>query len=124
MLTYKQKLEQANREAVATVIGLAVTIVVWIVCGFGLAGLDAQVLHTPIWIVGGTLGTWACAIVVSVVLAKKVFADFDLGDEVAAAPDNGDVARCPEAREAGGPGQRATSPLSGAVAGAKEGDHE
>ena len=83
MLGYKQKLEQANREAVATVIGLAVTIVVWIVCGFGLAGLDVSVCHTPIWIVGGTLGTWACAIVVSVVLAKKVFADFDLGDEAA-----------------------------------------
>ena len=82
MLDYKQKLEQANREAVATVIGLVVTIVVWVVCGFGLAGLDVSVFHTPIWIVGGTIGTWACAIVVSVVLAKKVFADFDLGDEV------------------------------------------
>lgn len=81
MLSYKQKLEQANREAVATVIGLVVTIAVWTACGFGLAGLDVQVFHTPIWIVGGTLGAWACAIVVAVVLSKKVFADFDLGDE-------------------------------------------
>ena len=82
MLTYKQKHEQANREALATVVALAVTIVVWIACGFGLAGLDVQVFHTPLWVVGGTLGTWACAIVVSVVLAKRVFVGFDLEDEV------------------------------------------
>lgn len=81
MLTYKQKHEQANREAVATVVALAVTIVVWIACGFGLAGLDVQVFHTPLWVVGGTIGTWICAIVVSVVLAKKVFVGFDLDDE-------------------------------------------
>ena len=56
MLTYKQKHEQANREAIATDVGLVVTIVVWIVCGFGLAGLDVQVFHTPIWVVGGTVG--------------------------------------------------------------------
>ena len=81
MLSYKQKLEQANREAVSTVVGLLVTIVVWVVCGFGLAGIDAQVFHTPLWVVGGTLGTWACAIVVSVVLAKRFFVGFDLDDE-------------------------------------------
>ena len=80
MLTYKQKHEQANKEAAATVVALAVTVVVWCVCGFGLAGLDVQVFHTPLWVVGGTLGTWACSIVVVVVLAKKVFADFDLDD--------------------------------------------
>ena len=81
MLTYKQKHEQANREAVATVVALAITIVVWIVCGFGLAGLDVQVFHTPLWVVGGTVGTWICSIVVTVVLAKRFFRDFDLEDD-------------------------------------------
>ena len=80
MLTYKQKHEQANREALATVVALAVTIVVWVVCGFGLAGVDVQVFHTPIWVIGGTIGTWICAIVVSVVLAKRFFVGFDLDD--------------------------------------------
>ena len=92
MLTYKQKLEQANREAFATVVALVVTIVVWIACGFGLSGLDVEVFHTPLWIVGGTLGTWACAIIVSVVLAKRFFVGFDLDDEqddVRAALDRG-----------------------------------
>ena len=86
MLSYKQKHEQANREALATVIALAVTVVVWIACGFGLAGLDVQVFHTPLWVIGGTLGTWACAIVVSVVLAKRVFVDFSLDDEAEGEP--------------------------------------
>ena len=79
-LTYKQKHELANREAAATVVALAVTIAVWIACGFGLSGLDITVFHTPLWVVGGTIGTWACAIVVAVVLAKRVFADFALDD--------------------------------------------
>ena len=48
MLTYRQKHEQANKEALATVIALAVTIAVWCLCGFGLAGLDVEVLHTPL----------------------------------------------------------------------------
>lgn len=80
MLTYKQKHRQANREALATVIGLAATIVVWALCGFGLSTLDVTVFHTPLWVVGGTLGTFAFSIVVTVVLAKRVFKDFDLDD--------------------------------------------
>lgn len=80
-LTYREKLEKANREAAATVAGLGVTVIVWAVCGFGLAGLDVQVFHTPLWVVGGTLGTWACAIAVSVVLARRFFGDFELDDE-------------------------------------------
>lgn len=87
MLTYKQKHEQANREALATVVALVVTIVVWIACGFGLAGLDVQVFHTPLWVVGGTIGTWVCAIVASVVLAKRFFVGFDLDDEASSAED-------------------------------------
>ena len=83
MLSYKEKHEQANREALAAVGALAVTIVVWAVCGFGLAGLDVQVFHTPLWVVGGTIGTWICSIVVTVVLARRFFRDFDLDDEEA-----------------------------------------
>jgi len=84
MLTYKEKHQQANREAVATVIGLAITIVVWILCGFGLSALDITVFHTPLWVIGGTVGTWICSIVVTVVLAKKFFVGFDLDAEAPA----------------------------------------
>lgn len=91
MLSYKEKLERANREALATVVALLVTIAVWVVCGFGLAGLDVTVFHTPLWVVGGTLGTWVCAIVVSIVLARRFFTDYDLDDE--GAHDASPVAR-------------------------------
>ncbi len=91
MLSYKQKHEQANREAKATVVALAVTILVWCICGFGLAGLDVNVLHTPLWVVGGTIGTWVCSIVVTLVLTKKVFVGFDL-DEESPAEKGGDDA--------------------------------
>ena len=57
MLSYKEKHAQANKEAIATVVALLVTIVVWCICGFGLAGLDVQLFHTPLWVLGGTIGT-------------------------------------------------------------------
>ena len=85
MLTYKEKHAQANKEAIATVVGLVVTIVVWCVCGFGLAGLDMHLFHTPLWVLGGTIGTWICSIIVTLVLTKKVFVGFDLDEEAAAA---------------------------------------
>ena len=82
-LTYKEKLNQATREAKATVVALVAVVVVWILLGFGLAGSDITLFHTPIWVLGGTVGTWIFTIAVCVFLAKKVFMDFDLGDEEA-----------------------------------------
>ena len=45
--TYAQAMRQANKEARATVAALACIIVVWLVGGFGLAGTDIWVFHTP-----------------------------------------------------------------------------
>ncbi|MDD7369386.1 MAG: YhdT family protein [Berryella intestinalis] len=80
-VTYRDKLKQADREARATVVALAVTIVVWAVGGFGLAGLDIKVAHTPLWVICGTVGAWICAIACAVYLDKRVFVDFSLDDE-------------------------------------------
>lgn len=80
-LTYRQKMLQANKEAKATLVALALCIVVWALAGFGLSGLDIEIFSTPVWIVGGTIGTWVFAIAAAVFLAKRVFADFDLDDE-------------------------------------------
>ena len=82
-LTYKEKLDQATKEAKATVVALIAVVAVWILLGFGLAGTDIVLFHTPIWVIGGTVGTWLFTIAVCVFLAKKVFMDFDLGDEEA-----------------------------------------
>lgn len=79
--TYREKMAQANREAKATVVALALTVIVWIALGFGLSGLDVELFHTPIWVFGGTIGVWIFSIVVVVVLRKCVFQDFDLDEE-------------------------------------------
>ena len=90
LLSYKQKHEQASKEALVTVVALAITIAVWCICGFGLAGLDIQVFHTPLWVIGGTLGTWVCSIVIVVVLSKKFFVDFGLDEEAVSPVEGGD----------------------------------
>jgi uncharacterized membrane protein YhdT len=81
LATYREKMAQTNREARATVVALGGIVAVWLVGGFGLAGVDVQVLGTPLWIVVGCAGTWAAAIVAAVVLTRFVFADFSLDDE-------------------------------------------
>lgn len=75
-------MRQANKEARATVAALACIIVVWLVGGFGLVGTDIWVFHTPLWVIGGCVAPWIAAVVATVVLSRRVFADFDL-DEVA-----------------------------------------
>ena len=80
LATYREKMAQTNREARATVVALGGIVAVWL-GGFGLAGVDVQVLGTPLWIVVGCVGTWAAAIVAAVVLTRFVFADFSLDDE-------------------------------------------
>ena len=116
--TYKQKHEQANREARATVVALAVTILVWIICGFGLAGTDITVFHTPLWVIGGTIGTWICSIVVVVVLTKKIFVSFDLDDEAPAATTAASITASPTTAASTAP-TTPTTPTS-----SQEVDHE
>ena len=79
-LTYAEKLRICAKEARITVVALAAIIVVWLVCGFGLAGIDAALWGIPLWAFAGTVGTWVFAIIVAAVLSKRVFADFDLDD--------------------------------------------
>ena len=76
--SYRDMHMQANREAKATVIALVLTIIVWCALGFGLAGSSLQIFHTPIWIIGGTVGTWIFAVAVAVVMAKFIITDDDL----------------------------------------------
>lgn len=88
-MTYKEKLRQANREAKVTLIGLLLTIIVWIALGFGLSGSTISLFSTPLWIIGGCLGTWIFAIIVSVVIGGKVMKDCDLDDEDDSEVDHG-----------------------------------
>ncbi len=103
--TYTDAMRQANREARATCVALAVIVVVWIVGGFGLASSGIEIFHTPVWVFGGCILPWIVAVVVAVVLSRRVFRDFDL-DEVVRADAEGQapgiaVAERPENAEVG-----------------------
>lgn len=79
--TYAEKMRQANREAKATLVGLAVVVAAWVALGFGVAGTGVEVLHTPLWVITGTVGTWIVAIVVAAVMSNRVIADVDLDED-------------------------------------------
>ena len=73
-----EKFRQANREAKATCVAAAAVIIFWCLAGFGLADSDITLLHTPLWVWGGCVGTWLFAILVTLFLTEKVFKNFDL----------------------------------------------
>ena len=85
--TYAEKMRRADKEALYTVVALAVIVVAWIVGGIGLSGLDVEVASTPVWIIGGTVGPWLVAVIIAIVFAKRIFANFSLDDEETAIPD-------------------------------------
>ena len=60
--TYAAKMRQANREALATVAALVIIAVTWLSWGIGLADSDIELFSTPIWIIGGCVGTWLMAV--------------------------------------------------------------
>lgn len=80
-MTYRDKLRQANREALAAVIGLVATIVVWAILGFGVAQTGIVIFSTPLWIITGCFGTFVFSVIVAVVMAKFVMRDVGLDDE-------------------------------------------
>lgn len=100
-MTYDDMLRQTNRDALWALVALAAVVVVWLLCGFGLAGLDVQVFSLPLWVVMGLLGTWAAAIVAAVLLARR-FKDLDL-DAAIPATVAADDAAAPAADDAAAP---------------------
>lgn len=80
-MKYKDKLRQANREALAAVIGLLAVIVVWAALGFGVAQTGIIVFSTPLWIITGCFGTFLFAVVLVIVMARVVMVDVGLDDD-------------------------------------------
>ena len=80
-MKYEDKLKQCNKECMAAIVGLALTIAVWLLCGFGLAGVNVVVFSTPLWIVAGLGGTFLFAFGFSIFFAKFVMHDISLEEE-------------------------------------------
>ena len=78
-MSYDDQLRHTNRAARWALGALGAVVLVWIVSGFGLAGVDVRVAGVPLWVVTSLLGTWAAAIVAAIVLSRR-FVEFDLED--------------------------------------------
>lgn len=79
-MEYRDQMKQANREARSAVVGLVLTIVVWALCGFGVAATGIMVGSTPLWVITGLGGTFVFAIGVAVFMSRCVFKDVGLED--------------------------------------------
>lgn len=77
----KDKFKQIAREARAVLWALIAIIVFWIAAGLGVSRLDITILHTPLWVITGCIGTWIFSIIIVVLLMKLVFKDFGLEEE-------------------------------------------
>lgn len=80
-MTYKEKMQQANREAKLTLLVTAVVVAAWALLGFGLEGCGIVVFSTPLWAIAGCVGTWLVAVAASIVVSRLVMKDIPLDDE-------------------------------------------
>ena len=73
-------MKQANTEARAALCVLALIIVVWLVCGFGLSGIDVRIWGMPIWVLCGCTVPIIVASVAAAFLARRVIKDVNFDD--------------------------------------------
>ncbi|HCO28667.1 MAG TPA: DUF997 domain-containing protein [Lachnospiraceae bacterium] len=80
-MTTREKFQQINKEAKATLLVLLLVILFWTISGIGVSRLNITIFHTPLWAITGCIGTWIFSVVAVWVLVKKVFKNFDLEEE-------------------------------------------
>lgn len=80
-MTTREKFQQVNKEAKATLLVLLLVILFWTISGIGVSRLNITIFHTPLWAITGCIGTWLFSVVAVWVLVKKVFKNFDLEEE-------------------------------------------
>jgi len=80
-MTYAEKHKQINKEAKWTLALFILCFVWWCVTGWGLGTVKVYFLHLPLWFWLSVMGTYVIGCVCTIFLVKKVFVDFDLGDD-------------------------------------------
>ena len=58
------------KEAKMTALGLLSLIVVWLLAGGLLSGVEVTIFHIPLWAIAGTLGVWTVAIAIATTLSR------------------------------------------------------
>lgn len=81
-LSEEEKHAQIMKEMKATLILIAIVAVWHVGFAFLLNGIDKLVFGMPLWFFVSTIGAFAISVVGVVILLKKVFVNFDLGEEV------------------------------------------
>lgn len=80
-MTTREKFQQINKEAKATLLVLLLVVLFWTISGIGVSRLNITIFHTPLWAITGCIGTWIFSVVAVWGLVKKVFKNFDLEEE-------------------------------------------
>ncbi len=81
-MTNEQKHQQILKEVKATFILIAIVAAWHIGFAFLLEDIDMLILGMPLWFFVSTIGAFVISVVGVVFLVKKIFKDFDLGDEM------------------------------------------
>lgn len=80
-MTYSEKHRQIEKEAKYTWILFVICFIWWCVTGWGLGNVKIYFLHLPLWFWLCVIGTYLIGCVGTWILVKKVFVNFDLGDD-------------------------------------------
>lgn len=81
-LNDKEIHEQLMKEMKATFILIAIVAVWHVGFAFLLDGIDILVFGMPLWFFVSTIGAFIISVVGVVILLKKVFVNFELGEEL------------------------------------------
>lgn len=73
--------EQLMKEIKATFILIAIVAVWHVGFAFLLDGIDVMILGMPLWFFVSTIGAFVISVVGVAILLKKVFVNFELGEE-------------------------------------------
>lgn len=80
-MTETEKHQQIVKEMKATLI-LFLIVAIWHVgTAFALNGIDFLIVGMPLWFFVSTIGAFVISVAGVIVLLKKVFVNFDLGEE-------------------------------------------
>ena len=80
-MTTREKFQQINKAANATLLVLLLVVLFWTISGIGVSRLNITIFHTPLWAITGCIGTWIFSVIAVWILVKKVFKNFDLEEE-------------------------------------------
>jgi len=81
-LTEQEKHKQILKEVKATMILIAIVAAWHIGFAFALDGIDVLVLGMPLWFFVSTIGAFVISVIGVAILLKKVFKNFDLGEDM------------------------------------------